>query len=125
HVMTLIRIILSFGLLLASGSLVAARTCETPAMTARHFAKVQPGSQIALLKGPRSKRFLKAFNAYPPATGYVGDAVVIIRLPHETRRVYLGIYQGGCLKHKGSITRKLAELLMKQSNPGGVDGQAV
>ncbi|MGI9463525.1 MAG: hypothetical protein ACR2OM_06275 [Aestuariivirgaceae bacterium] len=123
--MTLIRIILSFGLLLASGSFVSAETCETPAMTARHFAKVQPGSRIVLLKGPRSQRFLKAFNAYPPATSYAGDAVVIIRLPRETRRVYLGIYRNGCLKHKGSITRKLAGQLMEQSNPGSIDGQTV
>ncbi len=120
-----IRIMLALGLVLASASPATALDCETPAMTARYFGTAKPGSRLVLIKGPRTQRFLDAFNAFPPATGYSGDAVVIIRLPQAAERVYLGIYDDGCLKHKGSISRALADKLLEQSNPARPQGQGV
>lgn len=121
--MNLIRVILALGFLLASLTPAAAQRCETLEATALHFEKLRAGSKTIAIRGARFKRFLQAFNASPPVTNYTADAAAMVFVPGQPHRVYLALYHGNCLKHKGAISRTLAEQLLEASNPGRETGE--
>jgi hypothetical protein len=73
-----------------------------------------PQARIAIFAGEEASRFLAAYNARPPRTGFAGDEVLIIDPGARAPTVLAVLFQGGCAKAGGRISRDLFESILTQ-----------
>ena len=92
--------------------------CETPLQTTRSLQSRLDGVHIMTLSGPRVQRFLQAFNAQPPVSDFAADNLLIARSPGK-KAVLLVMYENGCLKHRGAISRELYRRVWRASHDTG------
>ena len=112
-----IRIMIPLVLLLASVASVAA--CETPKKTVADFIQALPQGKVFVLKEAKAQRFLEAFNASPPTTDITGDTVLLTITPLARGVAHLHIFEAGCIKQRGRISRRLIDRLMEMFDKGG------
>ncbi len=66
----------------------------------------------------RVERFLRAFNAEPPASDYTADTLLIAHAAMKPS-VLLVMYENGCLKHAGAISPELYRRIWQASHDAG------
>ena len=115
--MRFIHVMLSLVFLLVSVALVEA--CESPQKTTAGFKTAYPQGKVYALKGALAGRFLEVFNATPPKTAITGDAVLLTIAPRHRGVAHLHIFQAGCIKQRGRISRRLADKLFEMFDRGG------
>ena len=96
----------------ASGQ--AAERCIDQPKIARTASLQMPRVRITTLAGDEARRFLAAYNAYPPETHLTGDAVMIIEAGPRTPVVFVVLFKNGCASAGGRIARTTYDAILAE-----------
>ncbi len=88
-----------------------AQACATPDHVKAWVAETDATGELDYLGGEEAAKFLAVYNALPPQSAYVADAIMVIGSPSLPTSLIFA-FENGCLKGRTVLDRAIARRIL-------------